>query len=139
MERSHNTPVAMKTRHDEQAAQKLHALIDKVRLAMLGTYDALGSAHSRPMMTLGHDRTGARKHALWFLTDARSRKITELQRDDRVLIDYVDPIHERFVSLVDSAEYWDTASSALVHAYGYVKARLTGEPPKTGDVTRMET
>ncbi len=34
---------------------------------------------------------------------------------------------------VDGAEYWDSPSSTLVHAYGYVKARLTGEPPKAGE------
>ena len=31
---------------------------------------------------------------------------------------------------VESAEYWDSPSSAWVYAYGYAKARLTGEPPK---------
>jgi general stress protein 26 len=34
---------------------------------------------------------------------------------------------------VEGAEYWDSPSSTLVHAYGYVKARLTGEPPKAGE------
>ncbi|WP_270935837.1 pyridoxamine 5'-phosphate oxidase family protein [Falsiroseomonas oryzae] len=34
---------------------------------------------------------------------------------------------------VEGAEYWDAPSSTFVHAYGYVKARLTGEPPKAGD------
>jgi general stress protein 26 len=31
------------------------------------------------------------------------------------------------------AEYWDAPSSAMVHAYGYVKAKLTGTPPDPGD------
>jgi general stress protein 26 len=31
---------------------------------------------------------------------------------------------------VETAEYWDAPSSAWVYAYGYAKARLTGEPPK---------
>lgn len=31
---------------------------------------------------------------------------------------------------VESAEYWDAPSSAWVYAMGYVKARVTGEPPK---------
>ena len=31
---------------------------------------------------------------------------------------------------VDSAEYWDSPSSKWLYAYGYAKARLTGEPPK---------
>ena len=30
---------------------------------------------------------------------------------------------------VDSAEYWDSPSSKWLYAYGYAKARLTGEPP----------
>ena len=34
---------------------------------------------------------------------------------------------------VEGAEYWDAPSSTLVHAWGYVKARLTGEPPQAGE------
>ena len=30
---------------------------------------------------------------------------------------------------VDSAEFWDSPSSAWVYAYGYAKARMTGESP----------
>ena len=33
---------------------------------------------------------------------------------------------------VDAAEYWDAPNSTMVHAYGYIKARLTGEPPHPG-------
>ena len=31
---------------------------------------------------------------------------------------------------VDSAEYWDSPSSKWLYAYGYAKARLTGEAPR---------
>ncbi len=34
---------------------------------------------------------------------------------------------------VDSAEYWDAPNSTMVHAYGYLKARLTGESPHPGE------
>lgn len=34
---------------------------------------------------------------------------------------------------VDAAEYWDAPSSTMVHAYGYLKARLTGESPHPGE------
>ncbi len=34
---------------------------------------------------------------------------------------------------VQAAEYWDAPNSAMVHAYGYVKAVLTGEPPHPGE------
>jgi general stress protein 26 len=30
---------------------------------------------------------------------------------------------------VTQAEYWDAPNSTMLHAYGYVKARLTGQPP----------
>lgn len=38
---------------------------------------------------------------------------------------------------LDSAEYWDTPSSMMVHAFGYVKARLTGRPPAPGEVAQV--
>ena len=34
---------------------------------------------------------------------------------------------------IQAAEYWDAHNSAMVHAYGYVKAVLTGEPPHPGE------
>lgn len=34
---------------------------------------------------------------------------------------------------VTAAEYWDSPNSKMVHAYGYVKAVLTGEPPNPGE------
>jgi general stress protein 26 len=33
----------------------------------------------------------------------------------------------------EHAQYWDAPSSAVVYAYGYVKARLTGERPDPGE------
>ena len=34
---------------------------------------------------------------------------------------------------VTQAEYWDAPNSTMVHAYGYLKARLTGSPPASGE------
>ena len=34
---------------------------------------------------------------------------------------------------IATAEYWDVPSSNMVHAYGYLKARLTGTRPNPGD------
>ncbi len=34
---------------------------------------------------------------------------------------------------VSGAEYWDAPNSKMLHAYGYLKAKLTGTPPKGGD------
>ncbi len=38
---------------------------------------------------------------------------------------------------ITRAEYWDTPSSAVVYAYGYVKAALTGKPAKPGDHAKV--
>ncbi|UFN47549.1 pyridoxamine 5'-phosphate oxidase family protein [Roseomonas sp. OT10] len=38
---------------------------------------------------------------------------------------------------VEGAEYWDAPSSTLLHAYGYVKAVTTGEPPKGGENAKV--
>lgn len=35
------------------------------------------------------------------------------------------------------AEYWDSPSSTMVHAYGYLKAKLTGEPPSPGEHAKV--
>lgn len=37
----------------------------------------------------------------------------------------------------ERAQYWDSPSSTLVHAYGYVKAALTGERPDPGDEAKV--
>ena len=33
---------------------------------------------------------------------------------------------------VQQAEYWDAPSSTMLHAYGYLKATLTGKSPEPG-------
>ena len=38
----------------------------------------------------------------------------------------------------EKGEYWDSPSATMVHAYGYVKAVLTGTSPKGGDVKKVD-
>ena len=38
---------------------------------------------------------------------------------------------------IHRAEYWDSPSSAVIYAYGYVKAVLTGEQPNPGDHAKV--
>ncbi len=38
---------------------------------------------------------------------------------------------------VDAAEYWDAPNSTMVHAYGYVKAVLTGSAPHPGENEKL--
>jgi general stress protein 26 len=44
-----------------------------------------------------------------------------------------DPNAALLAVAAEGAEYWDAPSSTFIHAWGYVKSRLTGEPPKAGD------
>ena len=48
-----------------------------------------------------------------------------------------DPTLRLLVADIDRAEYWDSPSGAVVYAYGYVKAVLTGEAPKPGDHAKV--
>ena len=34
---------------------------------------------------------------------------------------------------IDSAEYWDVTSNAMLHLYGIAKAAITGKPPETNN------
>jgi hypothetical protein len=37
----------------------------------------------------------------------------------------------RTISALPKGEYWDSPNSTMLHLYGYVKAAVTGESPKT--------
>ena len=39
---------------------------------------------------------------------------------------------------VEGAEYWDSPSSTMVHAYGYLKAVTTGQPPSPGENDKVD-
>ena len=39
---------------------------------------------------------------------------------------------------METAEYWDSPSSAMVFAYGYAKSRLTGQPPELGETAQVK-
>jgi general stress protein 26 len=39
---------------------------------------------------------------------------------------------------VEAAEYWDAPNSTMVHAYGYVKAVLTGTSPQGGENKKVD-
>ncbi len=38
----------------------------------------------------------------------------------------------------ERAEYWDTPTSAIVYAFGFLKAVTTGEPSRAGEVGKVE-
>ena len=38
----------------------------------------------------------------------------------------------------ERAEYWDTPTSAIVYAFGYVKAVVTGKPHRSGEIGKVD-
>jgi general stress protein 26 len=88
----------MDVRTDQEAVDKVHALIKKARLAMFGTYDLHGTCHARPMAAIDHD-----EGALWFTTHDDSRKIREIASDPRVSIQYADTDGQNYVSVTGCA------------------------------------
>lgn len=88
---------------------QLFEKIKEVRMAMLTTTDEHGSLHSRPMATI---KPGA-DSALYFLTDAESAKVYEIQKDSQVNLSYSDPSSNVYVSVSGTANaYRDEAKIA---------------------------
>ena len=49
-----------------------------------------------------------------------------------------DDPHVRLIRVdMETAEYWDSPSSLIVHGFGYLKAVATGEPPAPGDIAQV--
>ena len=51
------------------------------------------------------------------------------------------PSDENVVAIrvyAERAEYWDTPTSAVVYAFGYLKAIATGRPSRAGDVGQVD-
>lgn len=78
-----------------EAKEKVQALIKGARIAMLATRGEDGFFHSRPMATSEAEFDGT----LWFLTDIRTHKAEQLERDGEVLITYSQEGKENYVSI----------------------------------------
>jgi general stress protein 26 len=83
----------------QEAIEKLRDLIKGIDLAMLTTIDG-GVMRSRPMSTQQVEFDGD----LWFLTDRKTHKIDELQKDGRVGVSYTSSAKNTFVSVSGTAE-----------------------------------
>jgi general stress protein 26 len=162
------------TRSDAEAKRKVWEMIRDIEIAMMVTMDDEGRFHGRPMAVNQTEFDGV----LWFFTESRTPKTSEVDQDDRVLLAYADPRRQNYVSIYGSAEvvhdvaqqkalwseplrtwfpdgpespsvsllkvtclgaeYWDTPSSTVMHAYGYVKAALTGKAPNPGENEKVD-
>ena len=75
--------------------EKLGNLINTIQVAMMTTVDEKGRMHSRPMITQQVKFDGE----LCFLTSAGSHKVSELNWNRQVHLNYADIEKNRFVSL----------------------------------------
>ncbi len=87
------------TDHD---IHKLAELISDIRVAMLTTFPRSGKPHARPMYTQELDAKNF-DGTLWFMTDAESLKVAELETNPAVLLTYSAPNKNRFVVVTGQA------------------------------------
>jgi general stress protein 26 len=81
------------------SVEKLKEILEGIDFTMLTTI-ANGRLHSRPMSTQEMDENGD----LWFFTSDDSRKIDEVNADNRVNAAYSDPGGNTYVSVFGTAE-----------------------------------
>lgn len=79
--------------------EKLKELIEGIDFTMLTTFTK-GRLHSRPMSTQELDENGD----LWFFSADNTRKVTEIEADNRVNAAYADPSGNRYVSVYGTAD-----------------------------------
>lgn len=84
---------------------RLAELIKDIRVAMMTTFPSRPTehfCHTRPMYTQRVD-PATFKGELIFLTDNHTGKVREIANEDRVLLTYAEPAHNRFVSVLGHA------------------------------------
>jgi len=84
---------------------RLAELIKDIRVAMMTTFPSKPTehfCHTRPMYTQRVDPETF-KGELIFLTDLHTGKVREIANEDRVLLTYSDPSHNRFVAVLGRA------------------------------------
>ena len=101
----------------DDAKTKVRDLIKDARIAMLATRGEDGHFHARPMATSKAEFDGT----LWFLTDERTHKVEQLERDSEVLVTYTDDSKQSYISLA--------GRGAIVHDKAKLK-ELWSEPAR---------
>ena len=101
---------------------KLAEMISDIRVAMLTTFPRGGKPHARPMYTQKLEA----EHfdgTLWFMTDAESVKVAELDQNPDVLITYAAPSKNRYVVVTGQARAEHNPEKARelwnIHAKGW--------------------
>jgi general stress protein 26 len=83
----------------QEKLEQFHDLIDGMEIAMMTTVNTDGALVSRPMATQKHQTNGK----LWFMTNADSHKLEEIEADPRVNLAYYKDRTREFVSVSGEA------------------------------------
>ena len=85
----------------EDDLQKVRELVKDIDFCMLTTVDENGDLHSRPMSVNGDiDPDGD----LWFFTAASSHKVSEIDKQPKVNVNFADPENQNYVSITGTAQ-----------------------------------
>lgn len=71
----------------EYAIKRGLELIERSKIAMIGTVDDTGYPQIKAMLNLLHEGISE----IWFSTNTSSRRVSQIQRDGRSSVYYVDP------------------------------------------------
>lgn len=89
----------MEHKTHQEKLHKLRELMKGIDFAMLTTVDDDGSLHSRPMSTQEAEFDGD----LWFFTSEDTGKVSDIERDARVNVNYARPDDHTYVSVSGTA------------------------------------
>ena len=85
----------------EEGADRVWALIDEIKVAMVVTHDGRGShLRARPMAA----HPAREENAIYFLTDVDAGKVEEVSEDHNVCLAFADQKGRKYVSVTGRAE-----------------------------------
>jgi general stress protein 26 len=104
----------------EESADRVWALIEEIKVAMVVTHDGHGN-HLRARPMAAHPAREA--HAIYFLTDVDAGKVEEVSEDHNVCLAFADQKGRKYVSVTGRAalsndrskikQLWSTADKAF--------------------------
>ena len=97
------------------AADKLYALIGKVKIAMLTTVESDGKLHTRPMRNHDADENGT----LWFFVDKTSAAAQSIRANPRISLGFSDPANDNYAVVDGTGE--------IVHDKALIDAKWTDD------------
>ena len=87
-------------------ARLLASKLKDIKIAMLTTLTANGKANSSPMYTFDLKDDGI----IWMFISKESKKVTEIQNNSNVLLNYSDPQQDLYITVNGTAELSENAA-----------------------------